>query len=132
MKATCLRLRYTQLLAQGNRNLARRLYRATQNGAHFTQCIDLERKLKKTDRRYAVRLNRYGLSVGELSDEIDRLLKWRISLQRALKSTTASFQNAEFFSRPSLEALRPLTSGFNIHHEILQNLLHQENLGPED
>lgn len=70
-----IRKEYAQIIAHGDRKLARRLYRAKQNDAHFTECIDLERKLKKADRRYAFRLTRYGVRVGEIIDEIDRLLK---------------------------------------------------------
>jgi hypothetical protein len=68
-----VRREYTRLLAQGNHKLARRLYQARHNDAHFTECIALERKLKKSDRRYAVSLNRYGLRVWEIIVVIDRL-----------------------------------------------------------
>jgi hypothetical protein len=77
-----VRREYIFLISKGDRKLARRLYRAKQNDAHFTECNDLERKLKKADRRYAVRLNRYGLRVGEIIDDIDRLQKWKILPQK--------------------------------------------------
>jgi hypothetical protein len=70
-----VRREYSLLISRGNRKLARRLYRARVNNAHFSACIELERILNKADRRYAVRLNRYGLKVGEIIDEMDRLLK---------------------------------------------------------
>lgn len=70
-----VRKEYAHLIAQGDRKLARRLFRAKQNDAHFTECIELERKLRKADRRYAFRLTRYGVKVGNIIDEIDRLLK---------------------------------------------------------
>ena len=70
-----VRREYAFLISKGDRKLARRLYRAEHNDTHFTECIDLERKLKKAERRYAFRLTRYGVKVGELIDEMDRLLK---------------------------------------------------------
>lgn len=70
-----VRREYAFLISRGDRKLARRLFRAKHNDAHFTECIDLERKLKEADRRYAFRLTRYGVKVGEIIDEIDRLLK---------------------------------------------------------
>ena len=70
-----VRREYSLLISSGNRKLARRLYRARVNNAHFSECIELERKLNKADRRYAVSLNRYGLKVGEIIDEMDQLLK---------------------------------------------------------
>ena len=79
---------YTLLISKGDRNLARRLYRAPENNAHFSECIELERKLNKSDRLYAVRLVKYGLRVGEIIDELDRLMKrgiHRVS-KRSLKS----------------------------------------------
>jgi hypothetical protein len=70
-----VRREYSLLISRGDRKLARRLYRTRENNAHFSECIELERRLNKVDRRYAVSLNRYGLKVGEIIDEMDRLLK---------------------------------------------------------
>jgi hypothetical protein len=70
-----VRREYSFLISKGDRNLARRLYRARENDAHFSECIELERTLDKADRRYAVSLNRYGLKVGEIIEGMDRLLK---------------------------------------------------------
>ena len=77
-----VRREYTRLVSKGDEKLARRLYRAKENDAHFSECIELEGKLRKADRHHASQLNRYGLRVGEIIDEIDRLLKWRIVLPR--------------------------------------------------
>jgi hypothetical protein len=70
-----IRREYSFLISKGDRKLARRLCRARENDFHFSECIELERKLNKANRRYAVSLNRYGLKVGEIIDEMDRLLK---------------------------------------------------------
>lgn len=70
-----IRREYTVLISRGDQMLARRLYRAAQNDAHFTECVGLERRLGKADRRYAFRLTRYGVKIGEIIDEMDRLLK---------------------------------------------------------
>jgi hypothetical protein len=70
-----VRREYALLISKGDRNLARRLYRASENDAHLTECIELERQLSKSDRLYAVRLVKYGLRVGEIIDEVDRSLK---------------------------------------------------------
>lgn len=69
-----IRLEYTRLISKGDTKLARRLYRAKQDDAHYRECIDLERKLRKADRRYAFRLTRYGVRVGTIIDEMERLL----------------------------------------------------------
>jgi len=70
-----VRREYSLLISRGNRKLARRLYRARVNNAHFSESIELERKLNKADRRYAFRLTKYGVGVAQIIDEIDRLLK---------------------------------------------------------
>jgi hypothetical protein len=70
-----VRREYAFLISKGERTLARRLYQARENDAHFSECIGLERQLSKSDRLYAVRLVRYGLRVGEIIDEVDRLLR---------------------------------------------------------
>jgi hypothetical protein len=70
-----VRREYTLLIAKGDRKLARRLYRAPENDAHFSECVDLEKLLKNADRQFAIRLTRYGRKVGEIIDEVDRLLK---------------------------------------------------------
>jgi hypothetical protein len=70
-----VRREYAFLISKGDRNLARRLYRASESDAHFAECIELERQLSKPDRRYAVRLVKYGLGIGEIIDEADRLMK---------------------------------------------------------
>ena len=70
-----VRREYSLLISKGDRKLARRLCRACENNAHFSECIALERKLTKPDRLYAVRLVKYGLRVGEIIDEADRLMK---------------------------------------------------------
>lgn len=70
-----VRREYSLLISKGDRKLARRLCRARENNSHFSESIELERKLAKPDRLYAVRLVRYGLRVGEIIDEIDRLMK---------------------------------------------------------
>jgi hypothetical protein len=70
-----VRREYAFLISKGDRKLARRLHQARENDAHFSECVELERQLSKSDRLYAVRLVKYGLRVGEIIDEIDRLLK---------------------------------------------------------
>ena len=70
-----VRREYTRLIARRDKKLARRLYRASENDAHFTECVELEQQLSKPDRRYAMRLVKYGLQVGEIIDEVDRLMK---------------------------------------------------------
>ena len=69
-----IRREYTVLISRGDQKLARRLYRAEQNDAHFSECVGLERRLGKADRRYALRLTRYGVRVGAIIDELERLL----------------------------------------------------------
>jgi hypothetical protein len=69
-----IRREYTRLISKGDKKLARRLYRAKQDDAHYSECNDLERKLREADRRYAIRLTRYGVRVGTIIDEIERLL----------------------------------------------------------
>jgi hypothetical protein len=70
-----VRREYAFLISKDDRKLARRLYQAPENDAHFSECFELERQLSKSDRLYAVRLVKYGLRVGEIIDEVDRLLK---------------------------------------------------------
>jgi len=70
-----VRREYAFLISKGDRNLARHLYRASENDAHLTECIELERQLSKPDRRYAVHLVKYGLRIGEIIDEVGRLMK---------------------------------------------------------
>ena len=70
-----VRREYAFLISKGDGKLARRLYQAPENDAHFSECIELERQLNKSDRLYAERLVKYGLRVGEIIDEVDRLLK---------------------------------------------------------
>jgi hypothetical protein len=70
-----VRREYGFLISKGDGKLARRLHQARENDAHFSKCVELERQLSKSDRLYAVRLVKYGLRVGEIIDEIDRLLK---------------------------------------------------------
>jgi hypothetical protein len=70
-----VRREYSLLISKGDRKLARRLCRARENNAHLSECIELERKLTKSDRLYAVRIVKYGLRVGEIIDEVDRLMK---------------------------------------------------------
>lgn len=69
-----IRREYTRLISNGDSKLARRLYRAKQDDAHYSECNRLERKLRKADRHYAFRLTRYGVRVGSIIDEIERLL----------------------------------------------------------
>lgn len=70
-----VRREYALLISKGDRKLARRLYQSPESDAHFSECVGLERHLSKPDRLYAVRLVKYGLRVGEIIDEVDRLLK---------------------------------------------------------
>lgn len=69
-----IRLEYTRLISKGDKKLARRLYQAKQDDAHYSECNNLERKLRKADRLYAFRLTRYGVRVGAIIDAIERLL----------------------------------------------------------
>ena len=70
-----VRREYALLISKGNRKLARRLCRAPENDAHFSECVRLERQLIKAERLNAFRLVRYGVRVGEIIDDLDRLLK---------------------------------------------------------
>jgi hypothetical protein len=70
-----VRREYAFLISKGDSNLARHLYRASENDAHLTECIELEQQLSKPDRQYAVRLVKYGLRIGEIIDEVGRLMK---------------------------------------------------------
>jgi hypothetical protein len=70
-----VRREYAVLISRGDKKLARRLYRAEQNDSHFTECVGLERRLGKADRRYAFRLTRYGVRVGAIINELELLLK---------------------------------------------------------
>lgn len=81
-----LRREYARLLARGNRKLARELYRASRDETHYKGAIELERRLKESDKRYAVRLIRYGLKVREIVGEVDGLLK--LGIRRASKSSS--------------------------------------------
>jgi len=81
-----VRREYAWLLARGNRKLARVLYRANRDEAHYKGGIELERRLKESDKRYAVRLIRYGLKVREIVGEVDGLLK--MGIRRASQSSS--------------------------------------------
>ncbi len=70
-----VRREYSLLISKGDSKVVRRLCRARENNAHLSECIELERKLTKSDRLYAVRIVKYGLRVGEIIDEVDRLMK---------------------------------------------------------
>ncbi len=69
-----VRREYAVLVSRGDKKLARRLCLAEQNDAHFAECVGLERRLGKADRRYAFRLTRYGVRIGAVIDELERLL----------------------------------------------------------
>lgn len=70
-----VRREYAFLISKGDRKLARRLCHAVENDAHFSECTRLERRLRKVERLYAFRLVRYGVRVGEIIDDLDRLLE---------------------------------------------------------
>jgi hypothetical protein len=74
-----VRREYAFLIAKGDRKLARRLSRAPENDAHFSECIELERQLNTPQRLYPVRLAKYGRRVGEIIDDVERLLKRGVS-----------------------------------------------------
>lgn len=70
-----VRREYAFLISKGDGKLARRLYSAAENDDHFSECIEIEQQLTNPTRRYAVRLVRYGVRVGGIIDELERLLK---------------------------------------------------------